>query len=66
MLSKENYKEGKKEGEYSWYYENGQLNWKMNFKDGKREGAYFRYDRNGQLVEKRNYKDGKFIETIKP
>ena len=30
LTFKGRYKDGKKEGEYSWYYENGQLNWKMN------------------------------------
>ena len=54
--NEEENKDGKKEGEYSWYYENGQLKEKSNMKDGKWEGEYIEYYEKGQLKFKRNYK----------
>jgi len=53
------YKDGKKDGEWLFYYDNGQLKYKSNWKDGKPEGEYLTYHENGQLKFKRNYKDGK-------
>ena len=53
------FKNGKMNGEWLRYYENGQLNEKVNFKDGKRNGLLENYYRNGQLLGKGNYKDGK-------
>ena len=50
---------GKKEGEWLFYYESGQLERKVNYKDGKREGERLNYWDNGQLRSKSNYKDGK-------
>jgi antitoxin component YwqK of YwqJK toxin-antitoxin module len=42
---------GKREGEWIWYYENGQLSSKSNYKDGKEEGEGLFYDENGQLYD---------------
>ena len=53
------FKNGKMNGEWLRYYENGQLNEKVNFKDGKRDGLSETYFENGQLKDKGNYKDGK-------
>ena len=53
-------KNGKAEGEWLSYYENGQLKYKINYKDGKAEGEWLWYYENGQLEMKGNYKDGKF------
>ena len=50
---------GKREGEWLWYFENGQLKYKSNFKDGKQEGEFLYYYENGQLWIKNNYKNGK-------
>ena len=50
-------KNGKIEGEWLEYYENGQLKIKRNYKDGKLEGESLRYHKNGQLESKGNFKD---------
>ena len=52
-------KNGKREGAWISYYDNGQLHFKGNYKNGKREGAWILYWNNGQLYSKRNYKNGK-------
>ena len=51
-------KDGKKEGEWVWYWGNGQLMSKVNFKNGKEEGEWVGYHRNGQLSSKGSYKNG--------
>ena len=58
MKTKSNHKDGKLEGPYEDYSDNGQLQTKRNYKDGKREGLYEYYSDNGQLKTKRNYKNG--------
>ena len=50
---------GKREGEWIWYYENGELSSKSNYKDGKEDGEWLWYHRNGQLQTKGNYKNDK-------
>ena len=52
-------KDGKKKGEWLYYFESGELYVKSNYKDGKKEGEYLKYHENGQLDYKGNYKDGK-------
>ena len=52
-------KNGKAEGEWTHYYENGQLFVKGNWKNGKTEGVFVTYWENGQLMTKGNYKNGK-------
>ena len=59
LNSKENFKDGKRDGLSEWYYENGKLQVKSNYKDGKENGLYEQYDENGQLRYKINFKDGK-------
>ena len=51
-------KNGKKEGEWVYYYSNGQLDFKGNYKNGKEEGEWISYFSNGQLRYKGNYKNG--------
>ena len=50
---------GKREGEWLWYYENSQLQYKWNYKYGKEEGEWEMYYESGELWKKGNYKDGK-------
>ena len=46
---KGSFKEGKQDGPWVYYHENGQL-WKIaTYKDGKRDGAWVSYWDNGQL-----------------
>ena len=52
-----NYMNGKFEGEWLEYHENGQLKIKRNYKDGKLEGESLWYHKNGQLESKGNFKD---------
>ena len=52
-----NYINGKFEGEWLEYHENGQLKIKRNYKDGKLEGESLWYHKNDQLESKGNYKD---------
>ena len=50
---------GKREGEWLFYDEGGQLEEIINYKAGKREGVSLGYYENGQLARKGNFKDGK-------
>ena len=53
------FKDGKEEGEWVSYYDNGQLWYKGEYKDGKEEGVWVSYWDNGQLWRKGKYKNGK-------
>ena len=55
---KANYKDGKLEGEYTVWYDNGVLEEEANYKDGKR------YIRRGWIEGEANYKDDKLEEKI--
>ena len=50
---------GKRDGFWESYYENGQLNWKGNYKDDCLDGPWEYYYDNGQLSYKGNYIGGK-------
>ena len=50
---------GKRDGFWESYYENGQLNWKGNYKNDNLDGPWEYYHKNGQLSFKGNYVDGK-------
>ena len=52
-------KNGKWDGPWVSYWENGQLWDKGTFMDGEREGPWVSYRENGQLSSKGTYKDGK-------
>lgn len=49
---------GKQEGEWKYYFDNGQINRKVIFKDGKPNGAWEVYRADGTLQAKRGFKDG--------
>jgi antitoxin component YwqK of YwqJK toxin-antitoxin module len=51
--------EGKAEGDWIFYHENGNLKYKMSINNGKPEGETIGYHENGQLSEKGSYKNGK-------
>ena len=51
-------KDGKMDGPWVWFWDDGQLGSKGTFKDGKRDGPWVDYWDNGQLSWKGNYKDG--------
>ena len=53
-----NYKNGKRDGSWIGYYDNGQLMYKGNWKNGKREDAWVSYWNSGKLKNKGIYKNG--------
>ena len=53
------FKNGKKEGSWFYYYDNGQLDSKGDYKNGKQEGSWITYYDNGQLNFKGDFKNGK-------
>ena len=50
---------GKIEGKYLEYYDNGQVRYDIFYKNNKEEGRYLEYYSNGNLKFKGIYKDGK-------
>ena len=50
-------KNGKEDGAWVYYHDNGQLRAKVNYKNGKPEGAWVSYHDKGQLKYKGNYKN---------
>jgi antitoxin component YwqK of YwqJK toxin-antitoxin module len=52
---------GKKEGVYKEYYEDGELLSEVNYINGKKNGIYNSYYDNGQLSSEINYIDGKKV-----
>ncbi len=54
---------GKREGEYKEYHENGQLKKICNYSNDKKEGKYKQYYKNGKIYIICNYKNAK-IEGI--
>ena len=53
------FKNGKRDGAWVTYHENGQLQSKGNYKNGKWDGAWVYYHDHGQFWSKGNYKNGK-------
>jgi len=53
-----NYKAGKKDGLFRYWYESGQLSEEENYKAGKKDGEHKQWYKNGQLSDKTNFKDG--------
>ena len=53
------YENGKPEGTWISYYNNGQIASKGTYKNGKLEGPHVIYYSNGKLSEKGTYKNGK-------
>ena len=52
--------DGKQDGQWEEYHDNGKLFYKGTYKDGKEDGQWEYYDENGKLDEKESgmYKDG--------
>ena len=61
----EKFKDGKRDGLYKEWYENGQLRVEINHKDNKREGLWKMYYENGQLKRVENFKDGTQIGAFR-
>ncbi|MDA7809165.1 toxin-antitoxin system YwqK family antitoxin [bacterium] len=58
-LQRGSFKNGKKEGSWEEYRENGLLFKKGTYKNGKKEGSWEEYRENGLLFKKGTYKNGK-------
>ena len=58
-LQRGSFKDGKKDGPWVAYHDNGQLYYRGTFKDGERDGPWVAYRDNGQLSSEGTYKDGK-------
>lgn len=54
-----NFKDGKLDGLFELFYENGQLKEEKNYKEGKYNGLQEKYDENGKLEYKAYYKNDK-------
>jgi len=52
------YKDGKKDGKWTGWYENGQKFSELNWKDGIRNGKYTEWHENGQKKWEATFKDG--------
>ena len=52
-------KDGKMDGLWTWWYENGQKKEEITFKNGKRDGLETEWWSNGQKINEMTYKDGK-------
>ena len=58
MRSKENYKDGERDGLSEFYHTNGQLGKRSNYKKGEIDGLREVYYSNGKKMFKGNYKKG--------
>ena len=52
------YKDGKEDGLFTEWYENGQMSYEGIYKDGELDGLHIEWDDNGQKLAIRTYKDG--------
>ena len=59
--SEGNYKNGKKDGVWIFYFKNGNKKWVGNYKDDQISGELIQYEENGIIISKENYEDGKLV-----
>ncbi len=55
------WKDGKEDGLYTSWYDNGQKKWETTYKDGQMDGLATVWYYNGQRKEEDTYKDGELI-----
>jgi antitoxin component YwqK of YwqJK toxin-antitoxin module len=58
------YKDGKENGLFTEWYENGQMSYEGIYKDGELDGLHIEWYDNGQKLAIRTYKDGKLDGLI--
>jgi antitoxin component YwqK of YwqJK toxin-antitoxin module len=58
------FKDGKPDGPWVFYYDNGQLSLEGTYKDGKADGPWISFNKDGTVDEKNTgtYKDGVKVE----
>ncbi|MBL0073886.1 MAG: hypothetical protein IPP34_19620 [Bacteroidetes bacterium] len=55
-------KNGLREGEWVWYYENGNISSSVNFINDKKEGLQNMWSETGEKTKEEFYKNGELIE----
>ena len=63
-LLKGTHKNGKKDGLWTWWYENGEKKNEGTFKNGQENGLHRWWYENGQKSKEGTYKDGKQVELV--
>ena len=58
ILSEKNYKDGKKDGKWTWYYKNGQLKEEGYYKNDKMVGIWTSYFIDQKILYQIDYKNG--------
>ena len=58
------FKDGKRNGLTTEYFENGFLKYKRNYRDDEQDGLFEQYYDNGQLREKTTFKEGSVVAPI--
>ena len=53
------YKDGKKDGKWTYWHKNGKKKFEGTYKNGKKDGFWIYWYRNGQKKHERTYKNGK-------
>ena len=59
MWREGNYEDGKKEGQWLWYDENGRIWTEEHYEGGDLDGQWVQYYKEGNVFYGRNYKNGK-------
>ena len=53
-----NWKNGKRDGHWTYWYDNGQKKRAGNLSDGKQDGTWTWWNENGNITKTETYKDG--------
>ena len=56
------FKDDKKDGRYTEWYENGQKSSEHILKDGQRDGLWTWWDKHGNITDQTTYKNGKEVK----
>ena len=59
---KGNYKDGKKDGLWEYYYFYGELQEKYYYKNGKKDGLWEYFNADGSLKKTETFRDGELVE----
>ena len=51
------YKDGERDGKWTWWYENGQKRSVNNYKNGERDGKWTHWHKNGHIKYEEYYED---------
>ena len=62
VMEEGDYKDGKKDGLWTYWYENGQKKREENYKGDKRNGLWTWWDEDGNVTDTETYKNGKLVQ----